>query len=231
MPNWTENELTITGPDVQKVLNAIRSESCADDDARILDFGRIIPYPKIYRELDQRAHEYQQKSLAIDKDDPDRQSKINALTMEFGAEPGILWLKDGFNSGGYEWCCENWGTKWNATGATLTTRKDTSKEDPRKKVKCSYCQTVHKIDQMTVLVCQQCGSPLPDSQPLLARIAFNTAWSPPIPVIEKLAGSFPDHEFNLEYFEGGMGFCGHACWEGGVEQYHNQGDYSGPRGG
>ena len=26
MPNWAENELTITGPDVQKVLNTICSE-------------------------------------------------------------------------------------------------------------------------------------------------------------------------------------------------------------
>ena len=29
MPNWTENELTISGPDVQKVLNASRLH---DDD-------------------------------------------------------------------------------------------------------------------------------------------------------------------------------------------------------
>lgn len=23
---------------------------------------------------------------------------------------------DGYNNGGYEWCCKNWGTKWNAHG-------------------------------------------------------------------------------------------------------------------
>lgn len=231
MPNWTENELTITGPDVQKVLNAIRSESCADEDARILDFDRIIPYPKQYKELDLRAHDYQQKSFAIDKDDPERQNKLDALAAEYGVEPGTPWLKDGFNCGGYEWCCENWATKWNATRAVLTTRNDSSKEHVRKTIECSICRTTYKTDQVNVLTCQQCGSPLPDSQPLLAFIEFDTAWSPPIPVIEKLAGIFPDHEFNLEYYEGGMGFCGHACWEHGVEQYHNQGEYSGPRGG
>ena len=124
MPNWTENELTITGPDVQKVLEAIRSKSCADDDARALDFDRIIPYPKLYKELDQRSHEYEQKFLAIGSDDPERQGKLDALAVEYGVEPGTSWLKDGFNSGGYEWRCENWGTKWNARGTSLTTRHD-----------------------------------------------------------------------------------------------------------
>ena len=205
MPNWAENELTISGPDVQKVLNAIRSEASADEDARVLDFDRIIPYPKQYRELDLRAHEYQQKFFAIDKDDPERQSKLETLAVEYGVEPGTPWLKDGFNSGGYEWCCENYGTKWNACGATLTTRKDSAKEPTQKNIQCSFCQTVHNTEHMTVWVCQQCGSPLPDSQPLLAFMEFDTAWSPPIPVIEKLASMFSDHVFELKYFEGGMG--------------------------
>lgn len=231
MPNWNENELTITGPDVRKVLSAICSESSADEDARTLDFDRIIPYPQIYKELDQRAREYQQKLFAIEKDDLERQGKLNALAAEYEVEPGTPWLKDGFNSGGYEWRCENWMTKWNATSVNLTTRNDHSKGLTRKTAKCSYCQTVHKIEHMTILVCQQCGSPLPDSQPLLAFIEFNTAWSPPIPVIEKLASMFPDHAFELKYFEGGMGFSGHARWSEGVEQYHHQYEYSGPRGG
>ena len=71
MPNWTENELTISGPDVQKILNAIRSEAHEDEDARLLDFDRIIPYPEPYRALDQRAHEYQEKLRAIEKNDPE----------------------------------------------------------------------------------------------------------------------------------------------------------------
>ena len=231
MPNWAENELTITGPDVQKVLNTICSESSADDEARTLDFDKIIPYPKIYKELDQRSHEYQEKFLAIGKDDPERQDKLNALSAEYGVEPGTPWLKDGFNSGGYDWCCENWATKWNARGISLTTRKDNSKEPTRKTAQCSFCKTVHNTEHMTVWVCQQCGGPLPDSQPLLAFMEFDTAWSPPIPVIEKLASMFSDHAFELKYFEGGMGFSGHARWSEGVEQFHHQYDYCGPRGG
>ena len=85
-------------------------------------------------------------------------------------------------------------TKWNATQVRLTTRADSSKPN-RKTAKCIYCQTVHKTEPMLVLTCQQCGSPLPDEQPIQAFLEFDTAWSPPIPVIEKLAAMFPDHAF------------------------------------
>ena len=231
MPNWTENELTISGPDVQKVLNAIRSEGCEDEDARLLDFDRILPYPKQYKELDERAHEYQQKLSAIGCEDPERQAKLNALAAEYGVEPGAPWLKNGFNSGGYEWTCDHWGTKWNAARVSLTTRNDDSREYVLQSATCAYCQTPHNTESMTALVCQQCGSPLPVMRPLTAFLEFDTAWSPPVPVIEKLASMFPDHEFDLRYYEGGVGFCGHAHWELGVEQVHHQGDYDGPRGG
>ena len=231
MPNWAENELTITGPDVQKVLEAIRSESHEDGDARILDFDRIIPYPKMYKELDQRAHEYRQKLSAIPKDDPERLSKLNSLAAEYGVEPGTPWLKDGYNSGGYDWCCDFWGTKWSATGVNLTIHRDSSRESHRTTVTCAHCKTSHKVDHMTVLTCTQCGAPLPDDQPIRAFLEFDTAWSPPVPVIEKLSSMFPDHEFDLKYYEGGMGFCGHVHWVDGIEQYHQQADYSGLRGG
>ena len=109
MPNWNENELTLTGPDVNKVLEAIRSESIHDQDMRILDFNKIIPYPQIYRDLDKRAEEYREKFADIENDDPERKQKLEALGAEYGVEPGTPWLKDGYNSGGYEWCCDNWG--------------------------------------------------------------------------------------------------------------------------
>ena len=230
MPNWTENELTISGPNVNKVLAAIRSETIDDQDMRILDFNRIIPYPQIYRDMDKHAEEYQEKLHAIANDDPERQQKLEALGAEYGVEPGTPWIKDGYNSGGYEWCCEFWQTKWNACHVHLTTHADSSKP-LHKASKCSYCQTVHKTEAMIILTCQQCGAPLPDAEPIQAFLEFDTAWSPPIPVIEKLAAMFPDHTFELKYFEGGMGFSGHARWSEGSEEFHHQYEYNGPRGG
>ena len=230
MPNWCENELTITSPDVNRVLEAIRSENDQDQEVRLFDFNRIIPYPQIYRDLDLRAAAYQEKLLAITRDDPERRQKLEALGLEYGVEPGTPWIQDGYNSGGYEWCCDNWSTKWNASHVHLTTFADPS--HPLQKIsKCPCCQTVQKTAGLTVLTCRQCGSPLPDAEPLRAFLEFDTAWCPPIHVIEKLAAMFPDHAFELKYYEGGMGFCGHIRWDRGCEEFDHPSDYNGPRGG
>ena len=231
MPNWAENELTIMGPDVRRVLEAIRAESTDDEEARVIDFDRIIPYPQQFKDLDQRARDYGERLRAIANNDPERQDKLNALAAEYGVEPGATHVKDGFNCGGYEWRCEHWMTKWNAVHPILTTRPDPSRAVLSEKSTCAYCKTIHNTAGMKALVCQQCGSPLPDSQPLQAFIEFDTAWCPPLPVIEKLASTFSDHEFELKYYEGGIGFCGHARWAEGKEEFHHQGDYDGPRGG
>lgn len=230
MPNWCENELTITGPDVNRVLEAIRSENDPEQEVRLFDFNRIIPYPQIYRDLDLRAAAYQEKLLAIPRDDPERRQKLEALGLEYGVEPGTPWIQDGYNSGGYEWSCDNWATKWNASHVHLTTFADPSRP-MRKTSKCPCCQTVQKTEGLSVLICRQCGSPLPDAEPLRAFLEFDTAWCPPIPVIEKLAAMFPDHAFELKYYEGGMGFCGHIRWDWGCEEFDHQANYDGPRGG
>jgi hypothetical protein len=50
-----------------------------------------------------------------------------------------------------------------------------------------------------------------------SRIDFFTAWSPPIPIIKKLAELHQDIIFRLEYSEPGMGFQGKAVakWKDG----------------
>lgn len=54
------------------------------------DFNKLVKYPKEF----------------------DRQDKKAAKAIADGK--GVFAVKDGFNSGGYEWCIDNWGTKWNA---------------------------------------------------------------------------------------------------------------------
>lgn len=66
---------------------------------------------------------------------------------------------------------------------------------------------------------------------LVALIHFDTAWSPPKPVIRKAAEMFPDLNFDLRYFECGAGFNGrYRCQEGQV-CVDKVGDYFGERGG
>ncbi len=83
----------------------------------------------------------------------------DALEAKYGSH------HDDFNSGGYEWCVNNWGTKWNAY-------------DIKRRDYGGFCLT------------------------------FQTAWSPPLPVIAELHKRFPECRITLEFFERGMAFSG-----------------------
>jgi len=75
------------------------------------------------------------------------------------------------------------------------------------------------------------------------HLVFDTAWAPPIPVIEALAVKFPQHSMHLEFFEGGMAFCGGCSylnerdydgecdWEPGIMSHVWHGKYRGHKGG
>jgi hypothetical protein len=63
-------------------------------EERTFDFDRIIAYPRKYKNMDALAEQWDPK--------------------QGGTRP-----KDGYNSGGYEWCIEHWGTKWNATDVVI----------------------------------------------------------------------------------------------------------------
>src|SRR5262249_12674852 len=92
MPNWCECDLIVTGPEarVKEFLKYAEGDDCA------FDFNRLIPYPQKFRLLDEAAERWDE--------DP---------------TPTRPRPKDGYNSGGYEWCVEHWGTKWNAGRVTV----------------------------------------------------------------------------------------------------------------
>ena len=95
MPNWCNNELVVSGKkkDVEEFCKKVRG------DEAVLDFNKIIPYPKHFAKADAEAGKERKKGLK-------KYSEI----------------KDGYNSGGYEWCCANWGTKWNACNVIFEDR-------------------------------------------------------------------------------------------------------------
>lgn len=96
MPNHISNHLTLksSADDYEgdgKALEELKILMKTDDSP--FDFNVLARYPEHWDALDKAWHEAFEKLP--------RQS-MNQLPA------------DGYNHGGYDWCIENWGTKWNA---------------------------------------------------------------------------------------------------------------------
>lgn len=168
MPNHCETDLIISGP--KEILEKIASNHFLEDGS--LNCDSVIPYPSKYKKLDEMA-----KKWDIDnKNNPEK---------DYNTKP-----KDGFNSGGYEWCCNNWGTKWGTYEGVRN--KTTSK---------SFC------------------------------VSFLSAWSPPIPVLEKLAEIYPQVSIKMKSYESGQGYKLKYSWKNGSLIENSQTSYRGIRGG
>lgn len=180
MPNHCESDLYISGP-VDKIKEFVEFAKGKDpnfDEGAELSAHSFIPYPKKYLDLDIAAEEWMKNN-----------------NNDWFHRP-----KDGFGSGGYDWCCDKWGTKWNFY--SLKHKGGWKDLDKRKKGKGEISYT------------------------------FQTAWSPPIPVIKAMAKRFPELTFDIRYFERGQTFSGQIVFENGkktVDEFSKE--YKGHRGG
>jgi hypothetical protein len=100
MPNHISNIVKFQSPDDDyKAEDAAFKliQTLMKTDESPFDFNVLIPYPEVWSVADE-AH---------------RKARDNAYKDKTFAGFDSLPV-DGFNHGGYEWCCTNWGTKWNA---------------------------------------------------------------------------------------------------------------------
>ncbi len=111
MPNWCENDLTLIG-DEEEIK---RFKKKAKGKNGLLDMNRFVTYPKKYKEMDDAAEKHNDKYYSTS---PEERQKMD--------ESGQGYMKDGYNSGGYQWCVENWGTKWNFSEISI----EESNENP-----------------------------------------------------------------------------------------------------
>lgn len=85
----------------------------------------------------------------------------------------------GYRAGGYKWCNENWGTKWNA------------------------CQVIR----------------------LTSGFEFLTAWSPSVPVTQKLSEQYPNLTFIHRFEENNADYSGYVIFKAGVQLEGKGGDF------
>ena len=184
MPNWCVNKLSITGP--ARHIAALKKVG--------IDFEHVLPYPKRFLdqdELAQRAREEYQAFVERQKNaPPGEEARAEAVIMGLAIRNWNDLPRDGFNSGGYEWCVNNWGTKWPPSDLVLLKNSPT-----------------HLLYQ------------------------FETAWSPPVPVVEAYSKKYPELTFKLRYYEAGMGYQGRLTVKAGNVSDQWNGDYRGTLGG
>ena len=113
MPNWVENTIKVSGKreDVEKFVEKVRGEVLYDDDGfaideQAFDFEKILPYPEAFKKYDEALYGICE---AFGIKDTDHFGKLAELSKLLGQK-----IKDGFNTGGCGWCCQNWGTNWNS---------------------------------------------------------------------------------------------------------------------
>lgn len=119
MSNWCENELYISIPDAtdeeegKKEIQRFKEFAATKKgkETNLLDTNKFVPYPAKYRKADE-AHRKAEEELST--------GRKEGLVATHDRLP-----KDGFNNGGYEWCTENWGTKWGICNAELVNDGDT----------------------------------------------------------------------------------------------------------
>jgi len=200
MPNWCDCELAIEGSEEELK----KFKKFAKSKKELLDIQKFIPYPKKFKEKDEFMSKLSlMKSKLNDLKDEKKikrlQNKINKLEIINGLSNG----EDGYNNGGYDWCVQNWGTKWGICSSKIILER------------CGYCEK-HG------LYFNRCNELI---------YGFETAWNPPLPIILKMSKMFKKLEFELRYFEAGSGFNGLFKCKGGKIIENLTGDYFGMRGG
>ena len=139
MPNWCDNRVEIYGDNPDQIKEVKKTLA---SEQTCFDFNNIVPMPK---ELE-----------GTTSPNPEPASfEAKRLRKQYGDDN---W---------YDWCCNNWDTKWNSCDATLS-------ED---------------------------GDGL--------EYVFDTAWGPPIKVIEALREQYPDLTISAFYDEPGMELAGY----------------------
>ncbi len=166
MPNHCSSDLRVNGSrkDIDAFFKAVKGPKDSDGEAKVIDANKIIPYPAIYAEMDKQG--------AIEH------------------KKGNYSFKDGFNSGGYDWCVQNWGTKWGLYDFSEVTFGKT-----------------------------------------FALVSFQTAWSPPTPIILRASELFPSLTFTLRFYEMGAGYKGVLKVKAGKILADETTEYRGQRGG
>ena len=103
MPNWCDCDLYVAGSE----SDLIAFEEKARGVDRLLDANNFVPYPEKFRQMDADHPGWSPPKDATEEQTAEFEAKKVAYREKYGTD------RNGYNLGGYDWCIDNWGTKWN----------------------------------------------------------------------------------------------------------------------
>lgn len=203
MPNHVKNIITLKSGEkqIREMLETIKND---DYGLGTVDFNKVIPMPEslniesgsksnagikaVKEYLNSMLDKYKDKAGTYDDFFNDLRSHRNDISDEKEKEIwdiGVTAVENLHKYGAptwYEWCINNWDTKWNAYGYDES---------------ADYSQNTD--------------------------LWFQTAWSAPHPILQKLSEMYPDITFEHEWADEDLGAnCGRKCYRNGecTEEYY-----------
>ena len=244
MPNWCENELIITGPSaaLDEILEGLVVQDLEYPIGYYTDFNFIVPCPETLREVTSGSDEIVHDILYGDW--------TSVASYKWMLQEGDIPCSSR---------AETWAKFLKSKVDALEKARKSLREesDPNKRDSLRrYITELEQVDykakadmyeyNVQTYGCRTwyefClkhwgtkwqGTYLSHKRTSARRVvlSFDTAWTPPKPVVLAASKKFPECKFNLKYYEGGCAFKGqYKVSDGCVEKDETSG-YTGPRGG
>jgi len=204
MPNWVKNALTIKGKNVQKIFDTImvKSEGSSHNQYN-LDFNKIIPMPE---------------SLHVSSSS----TSETCLKLYLCKHPKLLLNLKGFNKYLSSLVMK---ASYAETLANIISYSEYKDEQAvlalgeklyNNIIQYGYTDWYHwSIDNWgTKWNASESFVKRPSSKATSFTVWFDTAWSAPIPILEKLVTMFPEHSLECEWADEDLGCnCGHVEYD------------------
>jgi len=204
MPNHVTNILTIKGAEVQKVLDAIRGKD-EHDEKNFIDFNKIIPMPESMNIEDGSRTDFGIAILEF-RAEGDCEELNKIMQYPWVKNEGITTPKE---------LCE---FLLKSGKADLIEGQKALNNKKNYGFKTWYDWACAKWGTKWNAYCQNIELGGSDGiKRSFARITFDTAWTTPLPIFEKLSTMFPKTTFLVDYADEDIGNnCGTLHIKGGV---------------
>lgn len=207
MPNWCSNDLFIYGKDLQAIADKVRAE--VDGKVSLFTFDNILPMPEVLRDTQAGSDAWLGGGRVTGENGwphsaPDyKNARTPTEFLALVKEKHPQAIKEGEKSLAAlkETGCKDW-YDWSVKH--WGTKWDVS--------------DAALIDE-------------PRRKVKRLRYYFDMAWSPPIPVIQKLSEMFPKNRMTLRFYERGAAYKGVRIFKAGEALSQSDGTYKGDRGG